>query len=852
MEGSNVRAKRVTTFFKFFQIELKQNKAISINMLFLTYSCDLCSGILKWDDKEYSQCKPLPYIKSSVSIPILKNDMLGNEISLSAINFKPMAYDKDAFLTHLKGSQDIRIMKSSESLFSFEHSSVNYKSCKQPQTSLSVADILDHASIGCENPWLSGIDTDIDEILFNSLVSSVPMPTSLKVQSSVSFSFSNNSSFDKIQVPPDIKCTFAYPSRCKPSTDPWISAHQSTDGIFAQAELLSVEFLGNDLSISTFRDKESTPLLDQCSSLLSVVFCDLPAPPSFDTMPLLAVSSLSVLNDPQAVKATYDSFPLPKKQADIRLGNNSKDRYYCDVTLNTVASGQSFGGIFEVECDIHGLMEPSSRSLDSRYLYWTRTAPTPQRQFPQPQTLCHSSVAEVVSLKTLIELDDRCHFIELPKQQDRMSECPLTSVCLFTEFSRLDKFRSEVPLIHLTPSSSLLDSVSNELLQSLKSDLSKQPLPATNSVIRWIELSLHKVDRVKQDLPPVVPIVPIVTTPPEDSIPDQVQSMVSLESPRIHTPTITIPVIKQSPVLKTVQPASVIEPSSGNSRSDLDGFVDAYLQIQGCAPVRQEIMPHNLVLSDTVYALERDMIAESVPRESDTKNERKYSGTTLLVSDGLLDSWPELVTELSQQNGIRCVDCVLEAPVSIALSKEACVCLFDLSSLLDDPTSVKQFVKFLTGLVHKWNQIWIIVHSADESAQPAHTSLSALIDLCAAVRAFPNLIILRESNSILSLAHIVFKALEQSLTTSISSYVDMTDDVPMDDTMKCVTEWLGNGIFVAQCEFLQLFPSINYRQAAEILTTSSLGHLSIRDTKNDESLKSFVDIASVHIGLEIL
>jgi hypothetical protein len=224
----------------------------------------------------------------------------------------------------------------------------------------------------------------------------------------------------------------------------------------------------------------------------------------------------------------------------------------------------------------------------------------------------------------------------------------------------------------------------------------------------------------------------------------------------------------------------------------------------------------------------------------------------LLVSEALLESQPDVIAQLAQQFGFQCIDCPLEDPVTIAITDDVCVCLIDSDLLLCDSHALKDYVKSLTRIVFKWSTVWLILqhtrHSARNNTRNTDYCVAMctdlLVDLYAATSRFPCAFVIREADTLAAVTSLIYSAVKSAITPpeaadrTIRGVLNKKHAVDREQFPRLIV-CLENEMFRAQCDFLQLFPCINYYQACILLSGTTLSRLPLIEfTRNNLSLYS--------------
>ena len=239
-------------------------------------------------------------------------------------------------------------------------------------------------------------------------------------------------------------------------------------------------------------------------------------------------------------------------------------------------------------------------------------------------------------------------------------------------------------------------------------------------------------------------------------------------------------------------------------------------------------------------------------------NSSRFSGLCILVSEAFMElsdgSWA--ITILAENYGISCTDTLLQAPVTAIVDGSTAVCVVE-EGVVGEVSSLKGFVKQLTSLVHCFSCIWIIIISrrGDDDEETARRGgqegavEAGMGNLCTAISRFPVRVVVRsiaESTST-ALQPATDKDADAAIKTgtgtgtTVGAQLAEMIHLVCNDTANSVciaqnilrerfvsreflTALQGNGsfAFAEQCDFLQLFASLNFYTAAQILSILSL------------------------------
>jgi len=241
---------------------------------------------------------------------------------------------------------------------------------------------------------------------------------------------------------------------------------------------------------------------------------------------------------------------------------------------------------------------------------------------------------------------------------------------------------------------------------------------------------------------------------------------------------------------------------------------------------------------------------------------------TVLISESFLTKhFPGVASTVSAM-GVVMIDCPLQEPVSIVLDHLTAVCVVS-AVAMENKTEVRGLVKKLSEITFKFSKIAVlVVLDFDPSEElKAHTGLNqALLTLTQAVSRFPAAVTVRQcSSSPTDLAALLGQLCTQSLREAVTvlpvgASARHFHRPFLDRLQQCDAKYL------AHCEFLQLFPTLNFYTAAALLhhhplrelvgqRVGALCELFARQYVCSEELrdqiKAFVALLEAHAGLEL-
>ena len=278
------------------------------------------------------------------------------------------------------------------------------------------------------------------------------------------------------------------------------------------------------------------------------------------------------------------------------------------------------------------------------------------------------------------------------------------------------------------------------------------------------------------------------------------------------------------------QPVTRARPHTSVTAFHLEDAVDSFLD---AAPVR--LASAGALPSDTAPPVPVNE-SGSLPKNESTAPKAKpesLQGLTLLVSEAVLERYPAIVADLSERHGIACVDCPLEAPVSIAVDGDTCLCLLSAISLRSDDEAVAAFLASLQGQVEKWENIYIIVDSLPSTSGQRGLSTAtgdvvyqerlARLREVAAQLAIP--VQVREIRSPQALADLIYHLCLYNYRRFCTQHSNVAHHVYTD---RPYLSSLTDIRFVRECLFLQQLPSLNLFNCALLLSQFSLPSLLVQ------------------------
>ena len=238
---------------------------------------------------------------------------------------------------------------------------------------------------------------------------------------------------------------------------------------------------------------------------------------------------------------------------------------------------------------------------------------------------------------------------------------------------------------------------------------------------------------------------------------------------------------------------------------------------------------------------------------------------TVLISESFLELYFTQVAEGLGALGVVMLDCPLQEPVSLILDAFTAVCVVTAESL-QNTSELKTLVKKLSEITFKFTKIHVaVVLTSEEQGRQLN---KALLTLTQAMSRFPAVVCLRQcSASPAALVAVLEQLCSQSLRDSMMHQAHSTGISArhfhrpfLDHLQHCDAKHL------AHCEYLQLFPTINFHTGAALLYHHPLRELVgqragvlcdlfakqyVFCEELKDMLKSFVALLEAHAGLQL-
>ena len=239
------------------------------------------------------------------------------------------------------------------------------------------------------------------------------------------------------------------------------------------------------------------------------------------------------------------------------------------------------------------------------------------------------------------------------------------------------------------------------------------------------------------------------------------------------------------------------------SDDDYSRVVDVYLKLHG----HEDSSIQTLTTSSGRQQDKRSLSMLPLPEESkrvETEHE-EYQDCAILIAENLFED-ASIITQLALA-GIKCFDCALQSPIHFIIDLTTGVSIL-FETQLQSPQFLRQYILELTTNAFKFLGIWIII-----LGEGNNSNCQEYFQLIQCLSSFPCDIIVRWS----TLKR--FPKMMQSMIDRAIQHVALKEGRMMHDFYN--RDYLLNissPLFAARCEFLQLFPSINFFVAAYLLS----------------------------------
>jgi hypothetical protein len=260
----------------------------------------------------------------------------------------------------------------------------------------------------------------------------------------------------------------------------------------------------------------------------------------------------------------------------------------------------------------------------------------------------------------------------------------------------------------------------------------------------------------------------------------------------------------------------------------------------------------------------------------------------LLVSEVFLETFPGTIGTLTAKYGIEMVDCPLESPLSAIIDADTAVCMAT-PEQLSDKNSLRTLVQQISQVSFKFSKIYLLALTLNNKRTESIALNDAMLSIYQAVSRFPSAVVVRQCPTTLNLSddnetlgNLISQICGQSLRSTMKTHesqsqTNQSNDnggglcyrFPSDRYFQRPFIHSGissNAVLMAHCEFLQLFPTINFYVGALLLHHFTLQTLVSQDLRviiglfrthyflPDEArdrLESFLALLDTHTGLEM-
>lgn len=245
----------------------------------------------------------------------------------------------------------------------------------------------------------------------------------------------------------------------------------------------------------------------------------------------------------------------------------------------------------------------------------------------------------------------------------------------------------------------------------------------------------------------------------------------------------------------------------------------------------------------------------------------------LLTSEAFLERYCRSVDP--DAHGIELLDAPLQEPLGLIIDASTAICLLEDGQLVSKP-DLKNFVKALSEVTFKFSQIFVVVMLATHDAElapPTSAVNSAMLTLCQTTSRFPAAVCIRQcSHSGDNLTQLIAQLCAQTRRDALRSESAHSHHTTSAEAKYSHRPFLAHLLqadarYLAHCEFLQFFPTVNYYVAALLLFHHPLRELTGQRTRSlwdllgthyllpdqlKECIKSFVALLEVHAGLTMM
>ncbi len=263
---------------------------------------------------------------------------------------------------------------------------------------------------------------------------------------------------------------------------------------------------------------------------------------------------------------------------------------------------------------------------------------------------------------------------------------------------------------------------------------------------------------------------------------------------------------------------------------------------------------------DAVHLRVQQLAAHNVPSFSAVDHP-----LTVLISESFLEQYFTQVAEGLGAMGVVMLDCSLQEPGSLILDAFTAVCVVT-AERLQNTTELKLLVKQLSEITFKFTKIHVIVVLAAAAEQGRQLN-KTMLTLTQAVSRFPAAVCVRQcAASPAALVAVLAQLCSQSLRDAVTHQSTSTGTARhfhrpfLDHLQHCDAKHL------AHCEYLQMFPTINFHTAAALLYHHPLKELVgqragvlcdlfakqyVFCEELKDMLKAFVALLEAHAGLQL-
>lgn len=205
----------------------------------------------------------------------------------------------------------------------------------------------------------------------------------------------------------------------------------------------------------------------------------------------------------------------------------------------------------------------------------------------------------------------------------------------------------------------------------------------------------------------------------------------------------------------------------------------------------------------------------------------------LLISERVAEELPTLLAALQDQYDVRCFDCPLAPPVDFVVDRYTAIALLPAAGYLDR-SAMTDFIRLLSSQAFKYTTMWILL--LDDVEVPSSAEALARIKFMHSLSNFPAQVVVRSIFSDDRRGSL--RGFDREVAAHVQRARGAPEEWPVDATHMnrvMADAWDSNATFRSQCEYLQLFPTMNFFLAVELLCRHSLRQLHVCDMDTVQS-----------------